>query len=120
MTLKEYCRNIDTKVISFEGNNISRQCQNFVEGLLEKSIMKRFAFNQAMHHPWILGIKSKVDDIIGKFQNDPDKMVIELNKARVDDEYFKSFITDSIFVSDDNLRKDNICLNKKRSRNAEN
>jgi len=120
MTLKEYCRNIDTKVVSFDGNNISKQCQNFVEGLLEKSIIKRSTFNQAMNHPWILGIKTKVDDIIGKFQNDPDKMVTELNKARVDDEYFKSFESDSIFVSDDSLRKEFVCLNKKRSRNAEN
>ena len=111
---------MDTTVISYEGNNISKQCKNFVEGLLEKSIMKRFTFNQAMNHPWILGIKKKVDDITGKFQNDPEKMITELNKAKVEDQHFCSFVNDSVFVTDDNLRKDKISLNKKRTRNSEN
>jgi serine/threonine protein kinase len=119
MTLKEYCRNIDSTVLSYEGNKISKHCQNFVEGLLERNVNKRFSFNQAINHPWILGIKNKVDDIVSKFQNDPEKMICELNKARVDDEYFNQFVDDSIYIPDDSLINDKLSLNKKRKRNSE-
>jgi hypothetical protein len=120
MTIKEYSRNIDTTVLSYEGNKITKHCQNFVEGLLERNLNKRFSFTEAINHPWILGIKYKVDDIVAKFQNDPEKMISELNKAKVEDEYFKQFVYDSICITDDVLSKNKISLNKKRKRNSEN
>lgn len=120
MTLKEYCKNIDTTVLNYDGNRITKHCQNFIEGLLDKNINKRFSFNQAMNHPWILGVKCKVDEIIGKFQNDPEKMISELNKATVSDNYYNGFVIDKLNITDDSLSKDRLALNKKRKRNSEN
>ena len=47
------------------------------------------SINEAINHPWIIKIKEKVNDIVSKFESDPDKMIIELNKARLDDSFFE-------------------------------
>jgi serine/threonine protein kinase len=117
MTLKEYCKTIDTTLLSYDDNNISKQCKNFLEGLLEKNVNKRLTFNQTINHPWIKGIQAKSQDVSSKFMDDPDKMVNELNKAKVADDYFEKYLENSISFSQEeiNIR----IIQKKRKRNSE-
>ena len=66
-----------------------------MSGLLEKNINKRLCFEQANSHPWIVLIKEKVYSITQKFENDPDKMLCELNKEIITDSYFENnFVVD--------------------------
>lgn len=115
MSVKEYSKILDTTQLSFEGNNISSFCKSFLKGLLEKNINRRFSYDEANSHPWIVLIKDKVEDIQNKYSIDPEKMISELNKDKVDNLYF--------------MKKDYFCVNlpkkdeleflisKKRNRN---
>jgi serine/threonine protein kinase len=118
MSITEYCKILDSTTLSYEGNNISTQCKNFLEGLLEKNVNRRMSFNQTINHPWILGIREVVEDITSKFQNDPEKMIIELNKANIKPEVFNKFDNFDLNLKGSSS-KDNL-MKKKRSRTSKN
>jgi serine/threonine protein kinase len=88
MTITEYSRILDTTSLNFEGNNITKSCKNLLEGLLEKNVNKRFSYDHAINHPWIILIRDKIEDITNKFQNDAEKMISQLNNTIIKDEFF--------------------------------
>lgn len=90
MNITEYNKKLISIEPSYEGNTITKCCQDFLSRCLSKKIKKRMSINEAINHPWIIKIKEKVNDIVSKFESDPDKMIIELNKARLDDSFFES------------------------------
>ena len=90
MTCSEYSKILQQSTkLSFEDNNITDCCKSFLEGLLEKNYTKRFSFDRTMNHPWIVMIKSKIEEISDKFHSDPDKMVSLLNNTILTNDYFK-------------------------------
>jgi hypothetical protein len=88
MNVKEYSKKIEESVLNFNGHNITDKCKSFLSGLLEKNINKRFSLDQAINHPWLVLIKEKVDEISSNYSTDPDKMIHELNKEIVTNEFF--------------------------------
>jgi hypothetical protein len=102
MNVKEYGKILEETELSFEGHSITEQCKSFLRGLLEKNINKRFSFDQAANHPWIILIKEKVEEISINYSSDPDKMIHELNKYIVTNEFFdenKNYINLNTFQS---------------------
>jgi len=89
MNVKDYAKKLEESQLTFEGNNITKQCKLFLSGLLEKNITRRISFEQAVNHPWIVQIKDKVNEITANYHSDPEKMIHELNKCIVTDEYFE-------------------------------
>lgn len=89
MNITEYNKKLVSIEPSYEGNTITKCCQDFLSKCLSKKIKKRMSINEAINHPWILKIKNKVNDIVSKFDNDPEKMIIELNKTKIDDSFFE-------------------------------
>ena len=92
---QQYKKILAKTELNFEGNDITETCKSFLSGLLEKDINKRFSVKQAVNHPWIISIKEKVEEISSNYSSDPDKMIHELNKYIVTDEFFeenKSYI----------------------------
>lgn len=89
MNVKDYGKKLDEATLNFEGNNITNTCKSFLSGLLEKNINRRFSFEQAVNHPWVILLKDKVEDITSNYSSDPDKMILELNKCIVNDEFFE-------------------------------
>ena len=83
MNITEYNKKLVSIEPSYEGNTITKCCQDFLSKCLSKKIKKRMSINEAINHPWILKIKNKVNDIVSKFDNDPEKMIIELNNIRL-------------------------------------
>jgi serine/threonine protein kinase len=112
MTITEYSRTIDNTTISLEGNAISDSCRQFLEGLLEKKIANRFTFEQAFSHPWVINVKEKIEEVCLKWQHDPEKMIVELNKERLTNDYFRKKDYFEVKVSEGSD-----LLNKKRKRN---
>ena len=112
MNITDYIKIIDSTNLSFEGNEISSCCKDFLNGVLEKNIHKRFTLEQTKTHPWIVLIKEKIEYIVSRYQSDPDKMIDELNNEHVTDDYFnlKFYKQIEIINSDDNF------INKKRKR----
>lgn len=89
MNITEYNKKLVSTEPSYEGNTITKCCQDFLSKCLSKKIKKRMSINEAINHTWVLKIKSKVNDIVSKFDNDPEKMIIELNKTKIDDSFFE-------------------------------
>ena len=89
MNITEYNKKLVSIEPSYEGNTITKCCQDFLSKCLSKKIKKRMSINEAINHPWILKIKNKVNDIVSKFDSDPEKMIIELNKTKIDDSFFE-------------------------------
>lgn len=117
MTITEYSKVIDQTKLSYEGNDISTTCKEFLQGLLEKNYNKRMSFDQAMNHPWITLIRDKIDDVTSRFQSDPDKMIVELNKTHLTDDYFKDkHYVDLEYSREDNKTEDFSNKKRKRSR----
>jgi hypothetical protein len=116
MTITEYSRVIDNTVLSWDGNDISDSCKEFLEGILDKKIANRFTFEQTVSHPWVVNIKERIDDISMKHQTDPEKMISELNKTRLSDEYFKKKDYFEMPLSEE----DSCLINKKRKRSSKN
>lgn len=90
MTVTEYSKVLDSATLNFEGNNITNCCKNLLKGILEKNVNKRFSFDHAMSHPWVVLIKEKVEDITSKYQNDSEKMICQLNNTVITDDYFNN------------------------------
>jgi len=89
MNVKEYAKKLEESPLIFEGNNITNLCKQFLGGLLEKNISKRFSFEEAVNHSWIVLIKEKIEEITSNYQSDPEKMIHELNKCIINDDYFE-------------------------------
>jgi serine/threonine protein kinase len=102
---------IESTTLSFEANDISTPCKDFLNGVLEKNIHKRFTLDEVTSHPWLIIIKEKVEEIVSRYQYDPDKMIDELNKAQLTDDYFKGKNYTSV-----ELKYDDKFINKKRKR----
>jgi hypothetical protein len=115
MTITEYSRVIDNTVLSYDGNEISDSCKEFLEGVLDKKISSRFTFEQTISHPWVVNIRERVEDISLKYQTDPEKMILELNKERLSNGYFSKKEYFEMPVGEDNC-----LLNKKRKRASKN
>lgn len=90
MTCTEYSKILHLTSLSFEGNNISDCCRDFLKGLLEKKYTDRFSFERTLTHPWLVLIKKKVEDIVEKFQNDSEKMISILNSTKVTNDFFNN------------------------------
>jgi len=90
MTVTEYSKTLELTVLNFEGNKITECCKNLLQGLLEKNINKRFSYDLAINHPWIILIQEKIDDITNKFQYDPEKMISQLNNTLITDNFFNN------------------------------
>lgn len=87
ISITEYTHNL-MKEPTFEGNKITKCCQDFLNKLLSKKIKKRMSVTEAINHPWVVKIKDKVDDITHKYSNDPEKMIIKLNNSPITDAFF--------------------------------
>jgi hypothetical protein len=111
MNISEYVKSIESTTLSFEGNDISTLCKEFLNGVLDKNIHKRFTLDEVSSHPWLVIVKEKVEEIVSRYQYDADKMIDELNKAHLTDDYFKGKNYTSI-----DLRLDDKFINKKRNR----
>jgi serine/threonine protein kinase len=90
MSISEYSKILQKSELKFEGNEISSCCKDFVNKLLEKNIKKRVSFDMLMNHKWVKLIRTKVDDIVSKYQSDPEKMINELQNCKLKDEYFQT------------------------------
>lgn len=120
MNISEYSRSLDSTMLSFEGNNITSPCKQFVQGLLEKNINKRLSYDHAANHPWLILISEKVEEITSKFKSDPEKMISELNKSKLTDDFFKQKNYVDMEYSKEICSDDNSVLNKKRKRGKDN
>lgn len=90
MPITEYNKVLNKKEPKFEGNNITKCCQEFLSKMLSKKLSKRFSVSQALADPWIVKSKIKIDEIKEKYSHDPEKMIMELNKCKVDDSFYYS------------------------------
>ncbi len=114
MNISEYIKTIDSTNLTFEGNDITSSCKDFLNGVLEKNINKRFSLEEVVNHPWIVIIKEKIEEIVSRYQSDPDKMIDELNKQELTDDYFIGKNYTSVQLKVDNQK----LINKKRKRST--
>ena len=63
MPITEYNKVLNKKEPKFEGNNITKCCQEFLSKMLSKKLSKRFSVSQALADPWIVKSKIKIDEI---------------------------------------------------------
>jgi serine/threonine protein kinase len=115
MSITEYSKVLEKTELTFDGNNLTTPCKDLLKGLLEKNINKRMSFEEVFYHPWTVLIQDKIDDIVSKYNGDPDKMIIELNKVTLKDEYFenKNYIN---LNTHEYIDGDDSFINKKRKR----
>lgn len=116
MTVTEYSKILDQSSLDFNGNNISKQCKNFLQGILEKNVKYRFTFDQAANHPWIMIIKDKVEEIYSKYQSDPDKMISMMNLSTLGDSFFENKAHLDLNVFEEETQGNLLLMNKKRKR----
>jgi len=75
----------------YDGVILTNCCKDFLSGLLEKNINKRFSYEQAVNHKWVLGMRDKLTTITDIFECEGEKLVAELNKENIDDSYFENY-----------------------------
>ena len=121
MNAAEYSRQLYKEEPSYKGNEITKCCKDFLQGLLAKKIKKRFSIVDAINHNWILKIKEIVSNIQEKYRSDPEKMILIMNNYKLDDSVFESdknsvrnVTTNTSENFDDNLGEKVLC--KKRNR----
>ena len=122
MNAAEYSRQLKKEEPSYKGNEITKCCKDFLQGLLAKKIKKRFSIVKAINHNWILKIKEIVSNIQEKYRSDPEKMILIMNNYKLDDSVFENdknsvTTTNTSENFDDNNLYDKV-LSKKRYRNS--
>ena len=122
MNAAEYSRQLCKEEPSYKGNEITKCCKDFLQGLLAKKIKKRLSIVEAINHNWILKIKDIVLNIQEKYKSDPEKMILIMNNYKLDDSVFENdknsvTTTNTSENFDDNNLYDKV-LSKKRYRNS--
>ena len=120
MNAAEYSRQLYKEEPSYKGNEITKCCKDFLQGLLAKKIKKRLSIVEAINHNWILKIKDIVYNVQEKYKSDPEKMILIMNNYKLDDSVFENdknsvTTTNTSENFDDNNLNDKI-LSKKRYR----
>ena len=122
MNAAEYSRQLYKEEPSYKGNELTKCCKDFLQGLLAKKIKKRLSIVEAINHNWILKIKDIVLNIQEKYKSDPEKMILIMNNYKLDDSVFENdknsvTTTNTSENFDDNNLYDKV-LSKKRYRNS--
>ena len=124
MSAGEYSNQLRKEEPSYKGNEITKCCKDFLQGLLAKKIKKRLSIVEAINHNWILKIKDIVYNVQEKYKSDPEKMILIMNNYKLDDSVFENdknsvgYVTTNTSENfDDNNLYDKV-LSKKRYRNA--
>jgi len=93
LSCNEYTEILEKNELALNVENIklTENCKNFLKGLLEKDIDKRFSYEQAINHPWVLGMKEKLSKLTEVFDHDGEKLISELNKEDLDDDFFSKY-----------------------------
>ena len=122
MSATEYSKTMESSIINFEGNKITDCCKDFLQGLLEKNFDKRLSFDNVFHHPWLVLIKDKIDEIVSKYSSDPDKMISMLNNTTLSNEYFqnKKYIEIDLSNQEEDSSSNEKMMKRKRKRTTKN
>ena len=122
MSATEYSKMMESSTINFEGNTLTDCCKDFLQGLLEKNFDKRLSFDNIFHHPWLVLIKDKIDEIVSKYSSDPDKMISMLNNTTLTNEYFqnKNYIEIDLTKQEEESSATEKMMKKKRKRSTKN
>lgn len=117
MSYEDYFENMrgEPSYFSSACQNISQQGKSLLKGMLDKNINTRLSLEQVLNHPFLSICKTTIEEIKENFSNDPEKIIVELNKVDVREVVNKEeFTNEEFMIESEEYKINHIFLNMKR------
>ena len=121
MDRETYGNKLKNSKLNFKGKELTNDCMDFLKGLLQYNVNKRFNINEALNHAWIIKTQ-KIINYLKENNRDKNKfnLILEINnfvfKEDIEPMKNKNIILDYSTKDSEDKEKEKIFLRLKRRR----
>ena len=83
MTREQYGLKLRESKLNIEQNKITEACEDFLRGMLEKNVNRRFSIEQAMKHRWVSICKTMIRKYEKRYGNERNNMILLINLSNL-------------------------------------